>query len=203
MRKASAKLIPQQIITLTSDEQSTLLHVMATQIDDFSVVFFVVTLPSYPAHSIQKMMQQFSERFLDSFTPPELQQAKDTAQSSGSFQRASQRILQSVLVDFGDPQSLDKTLVVQDQIEHVKAVAEENVRLALTNVESAEELEGKSDLLRSQGERFKASATALRRQMQLRKYKLWCILFLFILAIALYIIVPIATASKAADAVTP
>eukprot|EP01066_Platyproteum_vivax_P020723 Platyproteum_vivax@DN8658_c0_g1_i1.p1 len=95
-----------------------------------------------------------------------------------------------LLDKYQTPAKFDKTADVQQKVDDVKGVMEDNVRKILDNNANLEDMQERSENLRNQANQFQRGAGDLRRQMWLRQLKLKILLGVVVLALVLYLVVP-------------
>ncbi|CEM33425.1 unnamed protein product [Vitrella brassicaformis CCMP3155] len=99
--------------------------------------------------------------------------------------------LKELMDTYDRPAKFDKTAEVREKVDNVKDIMQENVKKILESHANIESLEQKTDNLRTSAQQFQRNAVDLRRMMWWRNIKVKIILALVILAIALYILLPI------------
>eukprot|EP01048_Picozoa_sp_COSAG05_P019661 COSAG05_NODE_3141_length_2291_cov_1.541515_1_plen_90_part_00 len=76
-----------------------------------------------------------------------------------------ERVTTALLIKYDDIQSTDKVQSLQAEVSKVKEQMGNNIEQQMANMESAEELESKSLLMRDQASDFKAGSTKLKKKM--------------------------------------
>jgi hypothetical protein len=195
MMKGANKLKPSKRIRLTSDDNDYELHVLAELLDedeDHILVYFAVTDTGFAKnHSIPKMLDEFKDGFLNQNDASDIRKAK----SGGQVNKNSQTLLQSLINKYGSSKLND----VQVKVEEVKGVMQDNVKRALDNVESLEQMESKADDFQNQAKQFKVQAKALKVQERNKYYKVMAALALVFIIIIIIIAVAVDSSTSSSS----
>lgn len=103
------------------------------------------------------------------------------------------KFLAALVAKYENYSSFDLIYKAQTNVENIQLIMEDNLKKALDNNNQLETLDEKSYSMRKQAEKFKKDAVELRKMMYWRNVKLKIIIFLIVISILLYIIIPIAS----------
>lgn len=192
MDKGAAKLKPEKRIRLTADDNNYDLNVMADQFGDTLLVYFAVTDTGFgKTHSVPNLLDDLKGGFIENHYAGDIEKAKE----NGSVHKASQKPLGELLKKYGSNKLKD----VQDKVDQVKDIMKDNVAKALDNVESLDQLEGKSEQFENQAKQFEKSATSVKKMMRCQNYKYTAILVGIGVLVLTIIIIVIAVNTTPAD----
>lgn len=184
MDKGANKLKPGKRIRLTSDEEDYELHVLSDCLDgdeDEVLVYFAVTDPAFgKAHSIPKLLDELKDGFLDTNDASDIRKAK----AGGSVNKASQQLLRSLMTKYGS----SKLTEVQVKVNEVKEVMQDNMKKALNNVETLEEMENKAENFQDQAKQFDKKSSKVKHMQKMKYYKVTGAIALFVILIITIIV---------------
>jgi hypothetical protein len=80
-------------------------------------------------------------------------------------------VLSSLCQEYADLNNMSKVHAVMDEVNKVKAVMEENIALAVENIDSAEQIEAKTEQLEQGSKIFKANAVQVRQKQCIKSVK--------------------------------
>jgi hypothetical protein len=100
-------------------------------------------------------------------------------------------MFKSIQQQYMDPASRDKLSSVQKEVKDVSNIMQDSITVTLANTEKTDQLVGQATDLKELSKEFSEDATALKRTMQWRNMKLNVIGIVVVVAIILYILVPI------------
>lgn len=186
MGKGANKLKPGKRIKLQDDSNEYDLHVIADLLDDSqddTVVFFAVTSTHFgQSQSIVNLLDDLKRGFYRATTSDTIRHA----QNKGKAHQASQPLLERLATQYGN----DKLGSVQAKVDEVAGVMQNNVDLALQNVENLESIEHKSDQLVDSSRHFAKTSRDVKKMYCKKYWKMMTILaFIFIIIIIIIAVV--------------
>ena len=95
---------------------------------------------------------------------------RGTRKAGGATSKV-ERVTDALLSKYDDMQSSDKIQSLQNEVSKVKQQMGNNIEMQMANMESADELESKSLLMRDQASDFKAGSTKLKKKLWWRNCK--------------------------------
>jgi t-SNARE complex subunit (syntaxin) len=100
--------------------------------------------------------------------------------------------MRSLTLKFEDKARGDRVQALNLQVQDVQGIVGDSIQQVLRNTESAEAIGAKSQDMRNTAQVFHSDARKLERIMYWRKVKLNIVIACVVIAIILYIVVPIA-----------
>lgn len=154
-----------------------------------TLVFFGVVGPEFgKAKSGQSLINDFIQGFMRACSVADIETAKA---SDPKIKKQTQPLLDRLVKDYGE----DKLSQLNSKVDEVKVVMQDNVGIALDNVESAKAMEDKAARLEDQGNEFNQRAVSVRRRMQCDYYKVTALIAAVLIIIIIIIVVSV-TQSK-------
>ena len=92
---------------------------------------------------------------------------------------------------YGDLASVDKLTAAQEKVNEVRIAMQDNVQKMINNIGDAEELDHKSQNILQNAKDFQKNAHSLELEMKRRNCRLMAMIVCIVLAVLLYILVPI------------
>eukprot|EP00386_Alphamonas_edax_P003734 GDKI01011280.1.p1 GENE.GDKI01011280.1~~GDKI01011280.1.p1 ORF type:complete len:235 (-),score=49.91 GDKI01011280.1:28-732(-) len=142
--------------------------------------------PDYPERHAFACLAEFIRMVGETDSARELSMVE-----KGSLTRTLRGDLKTLLDRYDKPRTFDKSHEVREKVDHVKDIMQENVKRILESHANVESLEQKADGLRVNAQTFQRSAVDLRRMMWWRDFKMKLIMVAVVLAVILYITVPL------------
>jgi len=108
-----------------------------------------------------------------------------------TISKLAKRVLPSLLKKYDDLASIDSVHAAQSKANEVQSIMGNNIRGMMDNMQNLEVLEKKSTDMQSQAQMFSSDSTKLARIMYIRALKIKIIVVLLVIAVLLFIIIPI------------
>jgi len=112
-------------------------------------------------------------------------------ESEVTISKLAKRVLPSLLKKYDDLSSIDNVHAAQSKANEVQSIMGNNIRGMMDNMQNLETLEKKSSDMQNQAQMFSSDSTQLARVMYIRALKIKIIAALLVVAILLFIIIPI------------
>jgi hypothetical protein len=107
-----------------------------------------------------QLLRDFAQRMVPDFTSV----LRGTTKVGGATARV-EPATSELLAKYDAVENVDKVISLQDEVSKVKRQFGENINQQMANMESADELESRSLLMRDQASDFKAGSAKLRKKM--------------------------------------
>ena len=114
----------------------------------------------YPDRNGYQLLREFQSQIVIDYGD-----VLHSAEREGGATSMVERVTTALLIKYDDIQSTDKVQSLQAEVSKVKQQMGNNIEQQMANMESAEELESKSLLMRDQASDFKAGSTKLKKKM--------------------------------------
>jgi hypothetical protein len=151
--------------------------------DSNGIVFMALCNPNYPerhAYNLINEAQEEIEKVPNYYDETEV-----------TIGKLAKRALPSLLKKYDDLSSIDNVAAAQSKANEVQSIMGNNIRGMMDNMQNLEVLEKKSTDMQSQAQMFSSDSTKLARIMYIRALKIKIIVALLVIAILLFIIIPI------------
>ena len=96
--------------------------------------------------------------------------------------------LKALIDKFQDPKNVNKVSELQSDVDSIKVDMKKNINKMVENVDDVQELQGKSDALRSSTAEYQRNAKEIKTITWWQNFKLWLILAGVILILILLIV---------------
>lgn len=151
--------------------------------DESGMLFFTITAESYPSRVAFQLLKDLE------FDISALGAESASCEEDGLTKHCKKSI-KVLEVKYQDPASQDKLTSIKKEVDTTTAIMSDNVKVLLSNTDKIEVIDDKAGVLFEQSAQFKDEATKLKNAMVWRNRKLYIIAAVFIVAIALYIVIP-------------
>jgi len=151
--------------------------------DSNGIVYMALCNPNYPERHAYNMINEAQEEIEK---VPNYYDETDV-----TINKLAKRSLPSLLKKFDDLSSIDNIHAAQSKANEVQSIMGNNIRGMMDNMQNIEVLEKKSTDMQSQAQMFSNDSTKLSRIMYMRALKMKIIVGILVLAIVLYIVIPI------------
>jgi len=151
--------------------------------DTNGVVFMALCNANYPerhAYNLINEAQEEIEKMPNYYDETEV-----------TISKMAKRVLPSLLKKYDDLASIDSVHAAQSKANEVQSIMGNNIRGMMDNMQNLEVLEKKSTDMQSQAQMFSSDSTKLARIMYIRALKIKIIVVLLVIAVLLFIIIPI------------
>lgn len=108
-----------------------------------------------------------------------------------SLQRKLQPVLNALQRKYADPSTIDKLSAVRAAVDDTTAIVRAGVEKAMANTERLEQMNTATEGLADTAGQFQRGTKTIRKKMQMRAYKVQCLIIVVVLAILAYIIIPL------------
>jgi len=157
------------------------------KVDNRDIAYLTLCNINYPERHAFGMMDEL-QRELEERVPGDELSHKDTE----NINKDAKKFVAAVLRRYDNLQELDKLYEAQHNVDQIQVVMNQNLQQVMKNVQDVEEIRGKSENMKVLANQFQKDSTSLAKQMYWRNMRLKIIIGLIILAVILYIVVPIA-----------
>jgi vesicle-associated membrane protein 4 len=158
--------------------------------DTYNIAYFVLTRASYPERHAWSLLEELKNKLH--------QQGTSVLQTCP--EEAYTKIFASEVIGlskkYDDLRNLDKIQAVNSQVLEVQNLAQAGIQQVLRNTEKADEMAAKTYEMQQMAGAFARDATQLKRIMYWRNMRLKIIIAFVILAVILYITIPIAVTAS-------
>lgn len=133
--------------------------------------FAVLTVPDYPLRYVREFMTALGTALKsDGVSEPKIQKWLLQPKAEG-LNVGLRPVLSGLCQEYADLSSMSKVHAVMAEVDKVKAVMEENIALAVENLDSAEQVAKKTDQLEQGAQLFKANAVQVKQKAFLKGLK--------------------------------
>lgn len=186
--KSESKKVVQQIIHLElSPEERQKIKTQTgnwfCKIDDLGFMYLILSSQNYPERHAYELISQIQK--------PLKKIANVQEQEDTTIKFNIKTLMAELLTRYDDLDNIDKINQAQARLEEVKIEVEDNVKKILSQQGDLQKLDNQTGNLSDQARQFQKQSHTLETIMLWRRRKLNIIIFLVILGIALYILVPI------------
>jgi hypothetical protein len=154
--------------------------------DSDSISYFALVKLGYPDYLSNSLLDELKVTFKGQGVDSLLQCAP------GAYTKVMANDMRSLTLKFEDKARGDRVQALNLQVQDVQGIVGDSIQQVLRNTESAEAIGAKSQDMRNTAQVFHSDARKLERIMYWRKVKLNIIIACVVIAIILYIVVPIA-----------
>jgi len=126
---------------------------------------------------------------------PAFQDAHGAAFESVSKEEAlskkALKLLRGIMTKYSDPSRVSKIAEIEVKVAEVQAQMQDNIDKALARQERVNTVDGKAETMADSSKTFFQRSRNVRRTVQMRYYKLVCIMATVVIVILLYILLPL------------
>ncbi|CAD8082803.1 unnamed protein product [Paramecium sonneborni] len=154
------------------------------KLDDNKIAYALLSTESYPDRQIHAMIREIEK---------ELKKMPEYFDSQPNDVEKYAKIWMKQLHEkYDNLAGVDKVYAAQQNVEQVQIVMEENIHKMINNGQQLDNLDEKAEQMRVQSKQFHQQSHELAKIMYWRNMKLKILIGLIVLAVLLYIIVPLA-----------
>lgn len=133
--------------------------------------FAVLTVQDYPLRFVREFMAALGTALKnDRVSEPKIQKWLLQPKAEG-LNVGLRPVLSGLLQEYADLNSMSKVHAVLEEVEKVKGVMEENIALAVENIDTAEQVGKKTEQLEQGAKLFKANAVQVRQRECMKSAK--------------------------------
>eukprot|EP00358_Blepharisma_japonicum_P002818 CAMPEP_0202946142 /NCGR_PEP_ID=MMETSP1395-20130829/8665_1 /ASSEMBLY_ACC=CAM_ASM_000871 /TAXON_ID=5961 /ORGANISM="Blepharisma japonicum, Strain Stock R1072" /LENGTH=223 /DNA_ID=CAMNT_0049646569 /DNA_START=1 /DNA_END=672 /DNA_ORIENTATION=+ len=153
--------------------------------DSNKICYLVLARNGYPDRYATALLDELERMFTNQGTDVLLTCPAD------AYTKVMGGELRNLAMKYEDLRNIDKLYTVNSQVLEVQNIAQAGIQQVLRNTEAAEVVAAKAQSLEGNARVFQNDSKRLERMMYWRKVKINCILIFVVIAIILYIIIPI------------
>ncbi|CAD8171112.1 unnamed protein product [Paramecium octaurelia] len=154
------------------------------KLDENKIAYALLATESYPDRQIHAMIREIEK---------ELKKMPDYVDAQPNDVEKYAKIWMKQLHEkYDNLAGVDKVYAAQQKVEEVQIVMEENIHNMINNGQQLDNLDEKAENLKNQSKQFQQQSHELAKIMYWRNMKLKILIGLIVLAVLLYIIVPLA-----------
>lgn len=179
---------------LSLDDGGNMFHML---MDEAGRTYVTITSKAYPSRFIYGTADGSTRGILTELKRQVIERFGDvslTCPANGLNSKAS-NMLKALCDEFNDLKNIDKIAGVQAKVDQVTGIMQKNIEIALKNTDRIEDIDEKAVVLADSANKFKTGASALKRKMRCRYWKM-IILFSTLAAAVIIIIIVSLTAGR-------
>nr|CAH69604.1 synaptobrevin 9-1 [Paramecium tetraurelia] len=154
------------------------------KLDENKIAYALLATESYPDRQINAMIREIEK---------ELKKMPDYVDAlPNDVEKYAKIWMKQLHEKYDNLAGVDKVYAAQQKVEEVQIVMEDNIHKMIDHGQQLENLDEKAENLKNQSKQFQQQSHELAKIMYWRNMKLKILIGLIVLAVLLYIIVPLA-----------
>ena len=142
------------------------------------LIYLLLVNNAYPERLVFQLISKINEDSIPTMVNDETRELNPTGRQA----------LKALIDKFQDPKNVNKVSELQSDVDSIKVDMKKNINKMVENVDDVQELQGKSDALRSSTAEYQRNAKEIKTITWWQNFKLWLILAGVILILILLIV---------------
>jgi len=141
---------------------------------------------NYPDRVAHQLLQEFLDKAKSSQGGDLLDEAR-----AGSLSKPLRNTMRELMTNYQNAGSHDKTTEVREKVDNLKGIMQDNVKRILETHATLDQVKDNSQSMSNQANQFLKQSVDLRRQVQIRQFKVKAIMAICVLSLLAYFALPL------------